>query len=78
MTHEYNGFNDPATINDPDHSNQISAADCGLLLERIYRRTFGSRQICNEVEERDAEPEYPVQNSRRASRGCLVGTRPAR
>lgn len=51
MTHEYNGFNDPATINDPDHSNQISAADCGLLLERIYRRTFGSRQICNEVEE---------------------------
>lgn len=51
MTHEYNGFNDPATINDPDHSNQISAADCGLLLERIYRRTFGSRQVCNEVEE---------------------------
>lgn len=51
LTHEFNGFNDPAATVDPDHNNQISAADCGLLLERVYRRTFGSRSVCNEVEE---------------------------
>ncbi len=51
MTHEYNGFNDSSTFVDPSHNNQISAADCGLLLERVYRRTFGSWRVCNEVED---------------------------
>lgn len=50
LTHEYNGFEDEEAICDPDHFNQTSAADCGLLLERIYRRTFASRRICNEAE----------------------------
>ncbi len=50
-THEYNGFSDPATYTDPESFNQVSAKDCGRLLERIYRRTFGSRAVCNEVEE---------------------------
>ena len=50
-THEYNGFSDPATYTDPESFNQVSAKDCGRLLERIYRRTFGSRAVCNEIEE---------------------------
>lgn len=50
-THEYNGFNSAETIFDKDHFNQVSAKDCGKLLERIYRRTFASRKICNEIEE---------------------------
>lgn len=49
-THEYNGFNDVNTIMDEDHFNQVSAKDCGKLLERIYRRTFASRKVCNEIE----------------------------
>lgn len=50
-THEYNGFEDSAAICDSAHFNQITARDCGLLLERVYRREFGSRSVCNEVEE---------------------------
>lgn len=50
-THEYNGFSDPETYVDPDRTNQVSARDCGELLEQIYRRTLGSRQFCNEIEE---------------------------
>lgn len=50
-THEYNGFEDPSTYCDPDHFNQVSAKDCGEILERIYRRTLGSRKVCNEIEE---------------------------
>lgn len=50
LTHEYNGFEDASAICDSKHFNQVTAADCGQLLERIYRRTFASRQICNEVE----------------------------
>lgn len=50
-THEYNGFNDSSTILDSEHFNQVSAKDCGILLEQIYRRTFGSRTVCNEIEE---------------------------
>lgn len=49
-THEYNGFNSSETIFDEDHFNQVSAKDCGKLLERIYRRTFASRKVCNEIE----------------------------
>lgn len=49
-TREYNGFNDANTILDENHFNQVSAKDCGKLLERIYHRTFGSRKVCNEIE----------------------------
>ena len=29
MTMEYNGFDDSATIMDPEHFNQVTAKDCG-------------------------------------------------
>ena len=51
MTMEYNGFDDSATIMDPEHFNQVTAKDCGKLLEDIYRRTWVSRGISNEIEE---------------------------
>ena len=50
-THEYNGFQDTSAIVSPNHTNQVRAADCGALLERVYHRTFASRKICNEVED---------------------------
>lgn len=49
-THEYNGFNDSSIILDSEHFNQVSAKDCGNLLEQVYHRTFGSRKVCNEIE----------------------------
>lgn len=49
-THEFNGFNDTSTILDAQHSNQVSAKDCGLLLEQVYHRTLSSRRVCNEIE----------------------------
>ena len=51
MTIEYNGFNDPATVTSTDHYNQVSAKDCGKLLEDIYRRTWVNRFVSNEMEE---------------------------
>ena len=51
MTIEYNGFNNSAIIYDKDHLNQVSAADCGRILEAIYRREWGSRSISNEIEQ---------------------------
>lgn len=51
MTMEYNGFDDSATIMDPEHFNQVTAKDCGKLLEDIYRRTWVSRGISNEIED---------------------------
>ncbi len=50
-TVEYNGFQDSAAIVDPDHGNTIMAKDVGLLLNRIYRRAFISRKVCNEIEQ---------------------------
>ena len=50
QTHEFNGFENSATICDPDHFNQITARDCGKFLELVYRRELGSRRICNEIE----------------------------
>ncbi len=50
-THMYNGFEDETLHPHPDKENHTSAADVGLLLERIYHRTFGTRAVCNEVEE---------------------------
>ena len=51
MTMEYNGFDDSATIMDSEHFNQVTAKDCGKLLEDIYRRTWVSRGISNEIED---------------------------
>lgn len=51
MTVEYNGFNNSATIMDSDNFNQVSAQDCGKLLEDIYRRTWVNRSVSNEIEE---------------------------
>ena len=50
MTMEYNGFDDSATIMDPEHFNQVTAKDCGKLLEDIYRRIWVSRGVSNEIE----------------------------
>lgn len=51
MTVEYNGFDDSATIMNPEHFNQVAAKDCGKLLEDIYRRTWVSRKVSNEIED---------------------------
>ena len=51
MTVEYNGFDDSATVMNPEHFNQVAAKDCGKLLEDIYRRTWVSRGISNEIED---------------------------
>ena len=50
MTVEYNGFNNSATNTSSEHYNQVSAKDCGKLLEDIYRRTWVSRSVSNEME----------------------------
>lgn len=51
MTVEYNGFNNSDTVIDSGHSNQVSAKDCGKLLEDIYRRSWANRSVSNEMEE---------------------------
>ena len=51
MTVEYNGFNDPATNTSSELYNQVSAKDCGKLLEDIYRRTWVKRSVSNEMED---------------------------
>lgn len=50
MTREYNGFNNPATNTGTGNYNQVSARDCGKLLEDIYHRTWVSRAVSNEME----------------------------
>lgn len=50
MTIEYNGFNNAATNTSPESFNQVSAKDCGKLLEDIYRRTWVNRTVSNEME----------------------------
>ena len=49
-THQYNGFQNASTVVDPDHFNHLCASDCGMLIEKIYHRTFGTRKVCNEIE----------------------------
>lgn len=51
MTIEYNGFNNSATNTSSEHFNQVSAKDCGKLLEDIYHRTWVSRKVSSEIEE---------------------------
>ena len=50
-TRLYNGFQNDSLILDPDHHNQVAAADCFHLLKQVYHRTFASRKVCNEIEE---------------------------
>ncbi len=50
MTVEYNGFSNSAT-NSGNGINQVAAKDVGQLLEDIYRRTWMSRAVSNEMEE---------------------------
>ncbi|MCD7737343.1 MAG: class A beta-lactamase-related serine hydrolase [Lachnospiraceae bacterium] len=50
MTVEYNGFSNSAT-NTGNGVNQVAAKDVGQLLEDIYRRTWMSRAVSNEMEE---------------------------
>lgn len=50
-TVEYNGFSNSATVMDENRSNQVTAKDCGILLEDIYRRRWGSRKVSNEIEQ---------------------------
>lgn len=51
MTVEYNGFSDPATNTGTGNYNQVTAEDCGKLLEDIYRRKWVSREVSLEIEE---------------------------
>lgn len=51
MTVEYNGFDDPATYMGTGNFNQVSAKDCGKLLEDIYHREWVSRSVSNEIEQ---------------------------
>lgn len=51
QTVEYNGFSNSATVMDEHRSNQVTAKDCGKLLEDIYRREWGSRKVSNEIEQ---------------------------
>lgn len=51
MTIEYNGFSNSATVIDGSHNNQVAAKDVGQLLEDVYRRTWMSRAVSNEIEE---------------------------
>ncbi len=51
MTVEYNGFNNSNTVLDPGHNNQVSAKDCGKLLEDVYRRTWVNRMAASEIEQ---------------------------
>lgn len=50
MTFEYNGFNNSATNTSSENYNQVSAKDCGKLLEDIYRRNWVNRAVSNEME----------------------------
>ncbi len=51
MTVEYNGFNDPETNTRSDVYNQVTAKDCGKLLEAIYHRELVNRKVSNEIEQ---------------------------
>jgi cell division protein FtsL len=51
MTVEYNGFDNSATVMSAGNYNQVSAKDCGKLLEDIYRREWVSRSVSNEIEQ---------------------------
>ena len=49
-SHEFNGFQNAATVVSPGHFNRITARDCARLLEQVYHREFGPWTVCNEIE----------------------------
>ena len=51
QTRIYNPFQEESLILDAEHTNQTTANDTAELLERIYRREFGNRRVCSEVEQ---------------------------
>lgn len=74
-THEYNGFNDSSTVLDSDHFNQVSAKDCGTLLEQVYHRAFGSRKVCNEIEDMMLNQDTRYKIPAGLPEGVLVGNK---
>ncbi len=71
----YNGFQEESLHIHPDNTNSTSARDVGLLLERVYRRTFNRRAVCNEVEEwmLKQNTRYKIPNG--VPDGVLVGNK---
>lgn len=47
----YNPFQEASLVLDPNNRNHTSADDAAEILERIYRRTFATRNACNETEQ---------------------------
>ncbi len=50
LTIEYNGFNSEETLFEEEKFNQVSAEDCGKLLEDIYHRNWVNRKVSSEIE----------------------------
>jgi beta-lactamase class A len=76
-TRQFNGFEDPNASLDPDHPNQITAKDVGLLLCRIYNRTFLSRRVCNESEQMmlDQATRYKIPRGLPEGEGAQCGNK---
>ncbi len=76
-TRQFNGFEDPNASLDPDHPNQITAKDVGLLLGRIYNRTFLSRRVCNEIEQMmlDQATRYKIPRGLPEGEGAQCGNK---
>lgn len=50
LTIEYNGFNSEETLLEEKKFNQVTAEDCGKLLEDIYHRNWVNRKVSSEIE----------------------------
>ena len=74
-TRAYNPFQDQSLKLDPDHTNTTCVSDCCLLLERIYRRQFGSRKVCNETEDMLLGQETRYKIPRGIGENSLVGNK---
>jgi beta-lactamase class A len=76
-TRQFNGFEDPNASLDPDHPNQITAKDVGLLLSRVYNRTFLSRRVCNEIEQMmlDQATRYKIPRGLPEGEGAQCGNK---
>lgn len=74
-TVEYNGFQDNSAIVDPGHANAVTAKDVGLLLSRVYSRSFLSRRVCNEIEQMMLDQETRYKIPRGLPEGVLCGNK---
>ena len=74
-TRLYNPFQDESLKIDPNHTNHVSARDCGLFLERVYHRTLGSRKVCNEIEQWMLEQENRSKIPAGLPEGTSVGNK---